>query len=132
MTKAINNLIIKSIVFLCLFVNCGCSKISRKNKIQEDHFAEIDFRAKDFINPSSVYGPFTRWWWPGNDVTPEELRREVQLFSQNKFAGVEIQPFTVGINPQGNRLDKVYSWDTPAYYENISAVIAGFKQEYHS
>ena len=29
---------------------------------------------------------------------PEELRREVRLLSDNGFAGVEIQPFTSGVD----------------------------------
>ncbi len=114
---------IKTIVFVSLFINCQFPEISSKNKMLENQCVPFDFRTEDFINPSSKYGPFTRWWWPGNDVTTEELKREVQLFSKNKFAGVEIQAFTVGINPVGKRLDKVYGWDTPSFYENVQAVM---------
>jgi len=82
-----------------------------------------DFNAQNFKKPSLKWGPFTRWWWPGNDVTSHELQREVQLFAKNGFAGVEIQPLTVGINPESTRLDSIYSWNTPAFYTHVQAVM---------
>lgn len=83
------------------------------------------FDPVQFYHPQRVYGPFTRWWWPGNDVHADELRREIKLFADNGFAGVEIQPLTMGINPDAakERLDKVYSWDSPAFYSNLRAVM---------
>lgn len=82
-----------------------------------------DFNVNLFKKTPLSYGPYTRWWWPGNDVTKEELRREVRLFTKNGFAGVEIQPLTVGLNSDGERKNYVYSWDTPAYYSNLEAVM---------
>src|SRR5690606_37830292 len=70
-----------------------------------------------------TYGPYTRWWWPGNDVSKQELKREVNLFVENGFAGVEIQPLTVGINPESSRSEKIYSWDTPSFYSHINTVM---------
>jgi hypothetical protein len=78
-----------------------------------------NFDIKTFINPPLEYGPYTRWWWPGNDVDKEEVRREIKMFADNGFAGVEIQPFTTGINPESPRLNYIYSWDSPAYYSNL-------------
>lgn len=86
-------------------------------------FGQHSFSPDVFIDPPNEYGPFTRWWWPGNDVDKEELQREVNVLVENRFAGVEIQPFTTGINPQSNRLEKIYSWDTPSYYSNLTAVL---------
>jgi hypothetical protein len=86
-------------------------------------FGQYNFDAQQFIKPPLAYGPFTRWWWPGNDVSARELIREVNLFAQNRFAGVEIQPLTVGINPVGKRINIVNTWDTPSFYENVSAVM---------
>ncbi len=81
------------------------------------------FRADLFRTPPLSYGPFTRWWWPGNDVDTGELKREVRLFAEKGFAGVEIQPLTVGINPESTRGDQVNSRDTPAFYRHVIAVM---------
>jgi hypothetical protein len=86
-------------------------------------FAQQDFNASLFRDPPLEYGPFTRWWWPGNDVEEQELKREVRRFAAMKFGGVEIQPFTVGINPESPRTAQVYSWHTPAYYRHLHAVM---------
>ena len=32
-----------------------------------------------------------RWWWPGGDVTPHELRREIRVLDETGFGGAEIQ-----------------------------------------
>jgi alpha-L-rhamnosidase len=36
--------------------------------------------------------PWTRWWWLGNAVDPENLTRELTLFQQAGIGGVEICP----------------------------------------
>ena len=53
----------------------------------------VTFSAESFAHPAPQFAPFTRWWLPGNDITPEELKREINLFADNHFGGVEIQPF---------------------------------------
>ena len=82
------------------------------------------FNADNFSNPPLKYAPMTRWWWPGNDVKASELRREVNLFADNHFGGVEIQPlglvFPVTSQEQGAR---IMSFDSPEYYQNIDAVM---------
>ena len=82
------------------------------------------FNASQFSNPPLKYAPLTRWWWPGNDVEPKELKREVNLFADNHFGGVEIQPlglvFPVTSQEQGAR---IMSFDSPDYYQNIDAVM---------
>src|SRR5690606_22590940 len=90
---------------------------------KQDSAADGRFRVDLFRTPPLSYGPFTRWWWPGNDVDTTELKREVRLFAEKGFAGVEIQPLTVGINPESARGDLVNSWDTPAFYHHVVAVM---------
>jgi hypothetical protein len=48
----------------------------------QNWFPYFDFDPAVFKKPSRSFGPFTRWWWPGNDVTNEELRREIKLFAE--------------------------------------------------
>ena len=82
------------------------------------------FDANNFSNPPQKYSPMTRWWWPGNDVDATELRREVNLFADNHFGGIEIQPialvFPITSQEQATRLQ---GFDTPEYYKNIDAVM---------
>lgn len=87
------------------------------------------FQASKFNNPPLKYAPMTRWWWPGNDVEAAELRREVNLFADNHFSGIEIQPlglvFPVTSQEQGAR---IMSFDSPEYYQNIDAVMQEAKK----
>ena len=78
----------------------------------------VTFSAESFAHPAPQFAPFTRWWLPGNDITPEELKREINLFADNHFGGVEIQPFALVMPTRGKgRADRIMSYDTPAYYE---------------
>ena len=82
-----------------------------------------EFSLDDFRQPSATYAPFTRWWWPGGDVEPEELRRELQMFADHNFGGVEIQAFALVIPPPMESMGKIMSFDTPSYYESLSVVM---------
>ena len=78
-----------------------------------------------FQTPPTVYRPWTRWWWPGGDVDHDELIREMRLFADTCLGGVEIQPFTAGINPQTlkDHSAAIYDYDSPAYYQKLLAVL---------
>jgi hypothetical protein len=86
-------------------------------------FPKYDFEARKFKNPSQEFGPMARWWWPGNDVNKAELKRELNLFADNSFAGVELQTLYLGVPMNAENRPKVMSWDTPEYYENVKAVM---------
>lgn len=94
-------------------------------------FQSYTFDPKAFKNPPRQFGPLTRWWWPGNDVEAKELERELKLFASVGIAGVEIQPFTMGLNPDApkERLERVRSWDTPTFYENLAVVMETAQKE---
>jgi len=79
-----------------------------------------EFNIQSFKSPALQYAPFTRWWWPGNDVTKEEIKRELGLFEKNNIGGVEIQPFALVFPTKGTgRADRIMSYDTPSYYDNL-------------
>jgi alpha-L-rhamnosidase len=86
-------------------------------------FPQYDFNAASFQKPSIEFAPFARWWWPGNYVNKEELRREINLFADNNFGGVEIQPLNLFVPGSQEERQKITSWDTPDYYENVKAVM---------
>lgn len=83
-----------------------------------------EFKAQKFLRPELRYAPLTRWWWPGNDVEKEELKREMHLFADNHFGGVEIQPMALIMPTKGKgRAERIMSYDTPSYYANLSTVM---------
>lgn len=47
---------------------------------------------KLFQNPDSIYHPFVRWWWNGDKVEADELKRELKLLKDVGIGGVEINP----------------------------------------
>jgi len=107
---------------LTLLLQPGLGQDSGSNK--KKWFPQYDFNAAQFKNPSREFSPFARWWWPGNDVTKEELQREVNLFADNAFGGLEIQPLNLFVpvsTPEAQA--RVLSWDTPGFYENVRTVM---------
>lgn len=91
--------------------------------------APTTFNAQEFLQPQKQYAPFTRWWWPGNDVNKEELKREMHLFADNHFGGVEIQSMGLIMPCKGKgRADRIMSFDTPLYYANLGSVMDVAKQ----
>jgi len=45
---------------------------------------------KYFRNPPEEYWPRTRWWWPGNAATKEEIAWELREMHEKGIGGVEI------------------------------------------
>lgn len=91
---------------------------------EKSWFKPYDLDFANFEKPSLHYAPFTRWWWPGNDVAQDELVREINLFADNNIGGVEIQAFALVMPAKGKgRGDRIMTYDTPAYYENLIRVM---------
>ena len=86
-------------------------------------FPVYDFNTKDFQKPAIQFAPFARWWWPGNYVDSVELKREINLFADNSFGGMEIQPMGLFIPGSPDVQAKVKTWDTPEYYANVITVM---------
>lgn len=47
---------------------------------------------KRIYRPDSKYYPFVRWWWNGDILDADELRRELRVMKQAGIGGVEINP----------------------------------------
>ena len=72
-------------VFLTLiFSNC-CTKV-------EKNFTGTSEIYEKFAEPEMQYRPFVRWWWNGDKVEAEELKRELNLLKDAGIGGVEINP----------------------------------------
>ncbi|MDW5267072.1 MULTISPECIES: glycosyl hydrolase [Acidobacteriaceae] len=81
--------------------------------------------AQQFQNPAKNYRPMVRWWWPGNDVKDAELRREVDLLDQANFGGAEIQPFTIGLDPNMPEATRkrVDDYLSPSFFAHMQAAL---------
>ena len=55
---------------------------------------------KTFKDPASIYHPFVRWWWNGDILDADELRRELQVMKKAGIGGVEINP--IQLPPRDN------------------------------
>lgn len=81
---------------------------------------------QQFLAPAKKYRPIARWWWPGNDVTEEELRREIGVLDRNGFGGAEIQAFNKGFKTEGMaeaELNRVNGFATPEFFNNVGAAV---------
>ncbi|MBK6510732.1 MAG: hypothetical protein IPG06_15600 [Haliea sp.] len=69
--------------------------------------------------------PWTRWWWPGGDVTAEGVSAQLRVLDEAGFGGVEVQPFLSGmiVVEDEKVMDRVYSFDTEHYYQVLRAGI---------
>lgn len=110
-------------LFLFVFLAITATTSAQSGNAGAKWMPYFDFKVSKFQLPFQQYGPLTRWWWPGNDVTKEELQREINLFADNGFAGVEVQPLVIGIPMGSKERAKVLSWDTPEYYDNLKVVM---------
>ena len=90
----------------------------------------VDTVAQQFKAPPKAYRPMVRWWWPGGDVKDEELRREIQLLDKANFGGAEVQPFTIGLNPEmaEETRARVNSYLTPAFFARMGTALEAAQQ----
>ncbi|MGH9344656.1 MAG: glycosyl hydrolase [Terriglobia bacterium] len=92
----------------------------------EDESAASALVRRQFQSPPKKYGPLVRWWWPGNDVTDVELRREIDVLDKAGIAGVEIQPFIKGFNPSDfpeAQRQRIESYATPSFFRHVGTAV---------
>ena len=65
--------------------------------------------------------PMVRWWWPGGDVTADELRREIRVLDEAGFGGAEIQAFRIGLKTDvpDDVATRVNDYPTPSFYSKV-------------
>ena len=80
---------------------------------------------RDFANPPKSARPWVRWWWPGGDVEPDELRREIAAMDEAGFGGAEIQAFRIGLNQDmtAAALARVNDYPTRSFYAKVRAAL---------
>lgn len=75
LNEKIQKTILISFILLCGLLLFGCSP-------EEPQWPEITQESK----------PWTRWWWMGNAVNPQDLTRQMELYRAANLGGVEITP----------------------------------------
>jgi glycosyl hydrolase family 106( putative alpha-L-rhamnosidase)/glycosyl hydrolase family 2 len=81
---------------------------------------------QQFLSPEKKYRPIARWWWPGNDVTEEELRREIDVLDKAGYGGAEIQAFNKGFDFEGMpeaQQKRVNGFATPPFFEHVATAV---------
>ncbi|CAD7339989.1 hypothetical protein FIM10_13490 [Sphingomonadales bacterium 56] len=82
-----------------------------------------------FQHPPMEARPRLRWWWPGDAVTDEELRREIKLMADTGFAGAEIQSFTpnfVTLTPDEKL--RVNQYAEPSFFAHVRTAADAARQ----
>lgn len=79
-----------SFFLLVIFVllACNCSQSLKKKETKDDLF-------DGFINPPAESRPFVRWWWNGNHITADEIKRQLEVLHAAGIGGVEINPIAM-------------------------------------
>ena len=81
------NLVQKAlIIWLCIFL-ASCISKKEENPLFEK-----------FQNPAADARPMVRWWWNGNCVEPDEIKRELSVMKKAGIGGVEIN--SIAMPPQ--------------------------------
>ena len=65
---------------------------------------------KLFRDPQPIYRPFVRWWWNGDKVEADELRRELHVLKEAGIGGVEINPIKFPRNDTDDLGKKSLLW----------------------
>ena len=88
----------------------------------ESEGAGNTFVRQQFQSPPKKYRPSVRWWWPGNDVTDSELRREIDVLDKAGFGGAEIQAFVKGIDEKRlseEQMERVRSYGSASFFRHV-------------
>ena len=85
------------------------------------HAQSLDSLRREFADPPKAMRPMVRWWWPGGDVTADELRREARVLDEAGFGGAEIQAFRIGLKTDApvDVATRVNDYPTPSFYSKV-------------
>lgn len=112
------NFLIKTGTGLAVFICVLAPVLSPAAKAQTERAVRSEFR-----NPPKKFRPMVRWWWPGGDVTDQEIRREIGILDSHGFGGAEIQPFNIfAFTPQllsKEAMQRVNDFATPTFFNHV-------------
>ncbi len=113
------------LVATCFIFLFSFAMVSRSRAVPAGPLpADSDLR-EGFANPPTAARPMVRYWWPGGDVTDEEISRELQLMKEAGIGGVEIQSFIIGLNPKPapDVAARVSSFLSPEWFGHVKHAI---------
>jgi len=78
---------------------------------------------REFVSPPKETRPIVRWWWPGGDVTADEVRREVRVLDEAGFGGAEFQALRIGLKSDMPLVvaARVNDYPTSLFYRYVRA-----------
>lgn len=82
-----NNKLLLTIVAIVIFNSVIA------NTISDDSNALFD----GFVTPPAQARPFVRWWWNGDHISADEIKREINVIHAAGLGGVEINPVAMPI-----------------------------------
>ena len=85
----------------------------------------IERLRQEFANPPKQMRPMVRWWWPGGDVDPDELRQEIRILDEAGFGGAEIQAFRNGLKSEMSPdvAARVNDYPTATFYRKVRSAV---------
>ena len=73
----------------------GCSSFLFQRCKSDPHIESDRTLFEIFKDPDNEARPFFRWWWNGNNVSKEEISRELKIIKEAGAGGVEINPIAM-------------------------------------
>ncbi len=73
----------------------GCSSFMFQSCNNESRIESDLTLFEIFKDPDAEARPFFRWWWNGNNVSKEEISRELKIIKEAGAGGVEINPIAM-------------------------------------
>lgn len=96
-----------------------------------DEVASLTSLRDEFREPPKRFRPMVRWWWPGNDVSEDELRREIAVLDQAGFGGAEIQAFFKGMNTEelsDAQKKRINEYATTGFFRNVAVAATAARE----
>jgi len=92
--------------------------------------AGVDGLNDRFHNPPPAAGPWIRWWWPGDAVDSQEIRREIDVLKSTGFAGGEVIAFNPGIPGLPKDVnDRINAYATPDFFAHLAVAADEAKKQ---
>jgi len=109
------NLTTARILLVILVLAGGCITSKEPEVTMDELYA-------NFVNPPAEARPFVRWWWNGDCIEVDELKRELDIMKAAGIGGVEVNPIA---HPDKEMLEQVncYEWLSPEWNERIKFTI---------
>lgn len=109
--------------WLALLLSAGCGGTAEPAPVHEEGAL---FDVAGFVEPATSTRPWLRWWWPGDDVVPAELDRELAAMAAAGFGGAEIQAFDAALDPglSDEDLARRHAVDSESFYAHVRAAAA--------